>query len=214
MQNQHRKNRRITSRRADATVIATLLLVAIAVVGGSIIFGFSQGFFASAQITGTPTIQLIEIVGYDARDVQQVKAHDGINIDSQGKCCGTPDNLKGIDERISIYLKNNSVEQVLLSEIRIAGFVYNYTTTSSGIKNWNGGSTPQPGEYVILTGHDGNSGGDVLQDQAPSMQPGEIITILVDLDRSFQMGRDVQFQVKTTEGALFVSTIIIGHDKG
>ncbi len=214
MQNQHRKNRRITSRRADATVIATLLLVAIAVVGGSIIFGFSQGFFASAQITGTPTIQLIEIVGYDARDVQKVKAHDGIDIDSLGKCCGTPDNLKGIDERMSIYLKNNSVEQVLLSEIRIAGFVYNYTTTSSGIKNWNGGSTLQPGEYVILTGHDGNSGGDVLQDQASSMQPGEIITILVDLDRSFQIGRDVQFQVITTEGALFVSTIVIGHDKG
>jgi hypothetical protein len=201
------------SRRADATIIATLLLVAIAVVGGSILFGFSQGFFATAQVTGIPTIELIQIIGYDARDVQQVKAHDGINIESEGNCCGIPDGIKNIDERVSIYLKNNGVEQVLLSEIRIAGFVYNYTTTSSGIKNWNGGTAPQPGEYVILTGHDGNSNGDILQDIAPSMQPGEIITILVDLDRSFQTDRDVQFRLTTTDGALFVSTIIMGHDK-
>ncbi len=214
MQNPHRKNIQLTSRRADATVIATLLLVAIAVVGGSILFGFTQGFFATAQVTGGPTIQLIQIVGYDARDVQQVKAHDGINIESQGNCCGTPDGIKNIDERISIYLKNNSVEQVLLSEIRIAGSVYNYTTTSSGIKNWNGGSAPHPGEYVILTGHDGYSDGDILQDLDPSMQPGEIITILVDLDKSFQTSRDAQFQVITTEGALFVSTIAMGQDKG
>ena len=33
-----------------APIIATLLLVAIAVVGGSIIFVFSQGFFASAGV--------------------------------------------------------------------------------------------------------------------------------------------------------------------
>ncbi len=213
MQNQHKKNIQMTSRRADATIIATLLLVAIAVVGGSILFGFSQGFFATAQITGGPTIQLIQIVGYDARDVQQVKAHDGIDIDSIGKCCGTPDGLNNIDERISIYLKNNGVEQVFLSEIRFAGFVYNYTTTT-GIENWNGGTAPQPGEYVILTGHDGNSGGDVLQGFVPSMQPGEIITILVDLDRPFQTGRDAQFQLITTDGALFASTIIMGQDKG
>jgi hypothetical protein len=204
----------MTSRRADATVIATLLLVAIAVVGGSILFGFSQGFFASAQITGGPTIQLIQIVGYDARDVQQVKAHDGIDIDSVGECCGTADGLNNVDERISIYLKNNSVEQVFLSEIRIAGAVYNYTTTSSGIKNWNGGSAPHPGEYVILTGHDGYSDGDILQDLDPSMQPGEIITILVDLDRPFKTGRDAQFQIITTDGALFVFTMIMGQDKG
>ena len=66
MQNQH-KNRLMTSRRADATIIATLLLVAIAVVGGSILFGFSQGFFATAQVTGIPTIKLIQIVGLGQR---------------------------------------------------------------------------------------------------------------------------------------------------
>jgi len=48
---------KLTSRRAVAPVIATLLLVAIAVVGGSIVFVFSQGFFSSAQISGAPQIE-------------------------------------------------------------------------------------------------------------------------------------------------------------
>ena len=37
--------------KAVAPVIATLLLVAIVVVGGSIIFVFSQGFFSNAEIS-------------------------------------------------------------------------------------------------------------------------------------------------------------------
>ena len=50
-------------RRAVAPIIATLLLVAIAVVGGSIIFVFSQGYFASAQISGTIDPELVKIFG-------------------------------------------------------------------------------------------------------------------------------------------------------
>ena len=60
------KQNKLTSRRAVAPVIATLLLVAIAVVGGSIVFVFSQGFFSSAQISGAPQIESMQIVGYDA----------------------------------------------------------------------------------------------------------------------------------------------------
>ncbi|MFQ5572867.1 MAG: archaellin/type IV pilin N-terminal domain-containing protein, partial [Nitrosopumilaceae archaeon] len=62
------KNRN-SRRRAVAEVIATLLLVAIAVVGGTIIFVFSQGFFSQSQVSGTPTIESVKILGYDARDV-------------------------------------------------------------------------------------------------------------------------------------------------
>ena len=77
MQQLQTKNQKMTSRRAVAPVIATLLLVAIAVVGGSIIFVFSQGFFSSAQVSGAPQIESIEIVGYDASDVIVLTLHDG-----------------------------------------------------------------------------------------------------------------------------------------
>ncbi len=66
-----------SKRRAVSPIIATLLLVAIAVVGGTIIFVFSQGFFNQAQVSGTPTIELIKILGYDARDVANLNAHNG-----------------------------------------------------------------------------------------------------------------------------------------
>ncbi|MCH7941005.1 MAG: hypothetical protein IH842_03450, partial [Thaumarchaeota archaeon] len=65
-----------STHRAVAPVIATLLMVAIAVVGGTIIFVFSQGFFNQAQVSGTPTIESVKILGYDARDIASLVAHD------------------------------------------------------------------------------------------------------------------------------------------
>jgi large subunit ribosomal protein L15e len=104
-------------RRGIAPVIATLLLVAIAVVGGSIVFVFAQEFFTESQISGTPSIELIKIIGYDASDAEQVKAHDGIDI-LPTNCCGESDGLKNADERITIYLQNNGVKQVFISVIK------------------------------------------------------------------------------------------------
>jgi len=211
-------------RRGIAPVIATLLLVAIAVVGGSIIFVFAQGFFADSQVSGTPQIELIKIIGYDARDVKKVKAHDGIEIEGEkGKdCCGITDGKINVDERIAIYLQNNSVQKVFVSEIRISGVVYDFTTYSTipppfSIGRWDQANVkPQPGEYVILTGHNATKGkgSDLLQNPAPRMEPGEIITILVDLDISYNIPRDAQFKLTTATGAVFVSTITMGQDSG
>ena len=208
-------------RRGIAPVIATLLLVAIAVVGGSMIFVFAQEFFGESQVSGTPTIEFIKIIGYDASDAEQVKAHDGIDIETKNKdCCGISDGIKNADERITIYLQNNGVKQVFISEIRISGVVYDFTTYTTipppfGIGGWDQANVkPQPGEYVILTGHDGRVGGDLLEFPAPVIQPGETITILADLDQSYNISRDAQFKLTTTNGAVFVSTIVIGQDSG
>jgi len=206
-------------RRGVAPVIATLLLVAIAVVGGSIIFVFAQGFFSSSQVSGTPQIELVKIIGYDARDVSELKAHDGIEM-LPVDCCGEPDSVKSASERITIYLQNHSVQQVFFSEIRIAGEVYAFTTYTvipppQGIGKWDHPlAKPQPGQYLLLTGHDGTPTGDLIEDPAPRMEPGQIITVLVDLDRSYQIPRDAQFKLTTTTGSVFVSTIIMGQNKG
>jgi len=207
--------------RGVAPVIATLLLVAIAVVGGSIIFVFAQDFFSSSHVSGTPAIELIKIVGYDARDVEQVKAHDGIEIITKNKdCCGITDGKINVDERIAVYLQNNSVGKIFFSEIRIAGVLYDFTTYTTkpppfGIGGWDQSLVkPQQGEYVILLGHDGRVGGDLLPFPAPSMRPGELMTILVDLDQPHQIPRDAQFKLTTTTGAVFVSTIIMGQSSG
>jgi len=211
-------------RRGVAPVIATLLLVAIAVVGGSIIFVFAQGFFSTSQVSGTPTIELVEIIGYDARDVLKVKAHDGIEIvgEKTKDCCGIIDGKINADERIAVYLQNHSVEEVYFSEIRISGVVYDFTTYTTipppfSIGGWNQTNVkPQQGEYVLLAGHDGSNdpGSDLIQNPSPKMEPGEIITLLVDMDKTYNLPRDAQFKLTTTNGAVFVSTISMGQSSG
>ena len=173
---------RAKCRRGVSLIIATLLLVAIATVGGSTVFAFSQDAFSNSQISGITKIELIKILGYDARDVGIVKAHDGIEIITKNKdCCGISDGLLKEDERIAIYLQNDSVEQLFFSEIRISGVVYNFTTYTTfpapfGIGGWKQPNVkPQQGQYVILLGHDGRNDGDLLKFPNPSMRPGEII---------------------------------------
>ncbi len=90
-----------SNHRAVAPVIATLLMVAIAVVGGTIIFVFSQGFFSSSQISGTPQIEALSVVGYDATDSDDLIAHEGSTLSAKG---GNADNTKAADERIAIYV--------------------------------------------------------------------------------------------------------------
>jgi TusA-related sulfurtransferase len=54
----------------------------------------------------------------------------------------------------------------------------------------------------------------LLENPAPVMQPGEIITILADLDKTYNIPRDAQFKLTTTNGAVFVSTIVMGQYSG
>jgi len=59
----------IQGRRAVSPVIATLLLVAITVVGGMTVFVFAQYFFSNSDSVAVPQSEFLQIFGYDARDV-------------------------------------------------------------------------------------------------------------------------------------------------
>ena len=195
------------SHRAVAPVIATLLMVAIAVVGGTIIFVFSQGFFGEAQLSGTPLIESVEILGYDTRDVDALRAHDGTVM-----AAGTGGNVtaagKQADERIAIYVTNHSVEQVVLDEVRFGGTAYTYNTAAS-VSLWNSTTSLSQGEYSILT--DSTS---ILQEQTANIPPGQTATILVDLDDNYILGRDAQLKMTTSQDNVFVGTIILGQNRG
>jgi len=200
----HQKVKNWNSRhRAVDTVIATLLLVAIAVVGGIILFTFSQGFFNQAQISGTPTIESVRILGYDARDITNLVAHDGLtmtiissDINVQGKNVG---------ENVIVYVQNDSSEQVIFSEIRLGGTVYTYVFPGL-VLDFTVGSG---GTYAVMD----NSTHSIL-DQVGVAQSGETIGIIFDLNDNFPAGRDIQFQLTTTNGAVFVGTVVIGQNKG
>jgi len=199
----HQKVKNWNSRhRAVAPVIATLLMVAIAVVGGSIIFVFSQGFFNQAQISGTPAIESLKILGYDARDVDFLIAHDGIALTADGSDANVQG--KNVGEYVIVYIKNDSVGQTLFSEMRLGGTVYTYD---------NPGTIPDPhapgnfGQYYIL-----NSSTTSLAGQAGLAEPGQTVGILFELADNYPTGRDTQFKLSTNNGAVFVGTVVMGQN--
>ena len=208
---------KLTSRRAVAPVIATLLLVAIAVVGGSIVFVFSQGFFSSAQISGAPQIESLRIVGYDATDGDILEIHDGVD---SGVAQGTTTNdglLAG--DRIAVYLQNNSVQKVTFSEIRFAGTVYSFVpgTGSPAIIDAVGSTGALDvsiAGYMIATNSNPSAAANVLDTTSAEIQPGGQVSLILQLDENVKVGRDAQFKLTTTNGAVFVGTVIAGQQTG
>ena len=151
-----------------------------------------------------PQLEYLEFLGYDARDLNELKAHDGITMLKNS--AGIQNNAKEKDERIVIYYHNHSTQPVTISEVRFAGIVFNFQGNVGVIDNYEG-TAPMQGNYVILT--DGASG--LLQSSA-ELQRGQIVTVVLDLtDDGFIDGRDHQIKITTSKGAIFVGTITIGQ---
>ncbi len=204
-----------TSHKAVAPVIATLLMVAIAVVGGTIIFVFSQGFFSSSQISGTPQIEAVQILGYDARAVQNLQMHDGNDMLASS---GGPDPNVQANDRVAIYVTNNSVQKIVLGEISFGGFEYSYVNVNAGVTPGLGAfDTVIAGQlrtenYTVLTGT--NGGDQLLNEGAGEIRAGQTATILLDLESDLRIGRSSQFKLVTSNGNVFVGTISVGQQSG
>jgi len=91
------------------------------------------------------------------------------------------------------------------SEIRLGGTVYTYVFPGL-ILDFTVGSG---GTYAVMD----NSTHSIL-DQAGVAQSGETVGILFDLNDNFPVNRDIQFQLTTANGAVFVGTVVIGQNKG
>ena len=195
-----------SNHRAVAPVIATLLMVAIAVVGGTIIFVFSQGFFSSSQISGTPTIEAVKFLGYDATTASTLTAHDG-NLMLVGSG-GDGDQSVEQGERIAIYMTNDSVQKIVLGEIWFGGNEYGYIQTAT-VGAFGSASIPQ-GNYTIVTATPDGA----INVQSPQVEAGQTATIMLDLENDFKIGRATQFKLVTANGAVYVSTISIGQSSG
>ena len=201
-----------TSHKAVAPVIATLLMVAIAVVGGTIIFVFAQGFFSSSQISGTPQIEAVKIEGYDARAVPNLIMHDGnAMVATSGN---TPDSTVEAGERVAVYVTNNSVQKIVLGEIWLGGFQYTFHNVVGGMGAYDTVLAAEllTQEFTVLTG---TNGGDQLLDEAAGeIQAGQTATIIFDLESDLRIGRSSQFKLETSNGNVFVGTLSVGQQSG
>ncbi len=53
-----------------------------------------------------------------------------------------------------------------------------------------------------------------IASQAGLAEPGQTIGLLFELDDNFPTGRDTQFKLTTTNGAVFVGTVVMGQNTG
>jgi len=202
----------IVSRRAVAPVIATILLIAIAVVGGGMIFAFSEDSNGYLAISNSPQIDHLEITGFDSRDVSVLILHDGIktnNLASPGDFDGQTLNglLKG--ERVAVYVQNKSISAVYFSEVRFAGSELVFVP--GGILSAYSTAFMNPGEFVIAT--KGTTGVATLSSSA-KLEAGQEVTFLIELDGNIPIKRDTSFKIVTTNGAGFVGSVYLGHHMG
>jgi archaeal type IV pilus assembly protein PilA len=200
--NTYVNNRRLHSRRGVAPVIATLLLVAIAVVGGAIVFAYSQNFFSSSQLSGRPTIEAVKILGYDARAIPTIVNQNSVAFATAG---GDADALKEVGEEIAVYVKNDSVQSITIGELRFGGQTYTYTTNPATLGALTGG------QYTIA----GSGAGDgIINNPVAEVLPGQTLSVVLALNEDMKSGRDTQFKMTTTNGAVFVGTVVIGQQSG
>lgn len=207
--NTNLNNRRLHSRRGVAPVIATLLLVAIAVVGGAIVFAYSQNFFSSSQLSGRPTIEAVKILGYDARAVDVINNQNGLAFGALSG--GDNDAQKEISENVAVYIKNDSVQSITISELRFGGATYTYAVPPPASLDLLGGAVG--GQYTIA-GVGGIAGDGISTNSVAEIQPGQTVSVVISLSENMKSGRDNQFKMTTTNGAVFVGTVVVGQQSG
>ena len=187
------------SQRAVAPIIATLLMVAISVVGGILIFVFAQGFFTDTNI-GTPTFESLEIFGYDARDQAALEMHNDdptITTDDRTVSVAASGNMK-TDDAFVLYVRNKGAIAITIDKIKVFGVDYLWDVATAAAIS---ASTPgADNEFAIST--DG-----VNIDADPAIEAGQEATILLQYDASdngkVKIGRPVPIVIITGNGAAF-----------
>ena len=213
MENQIQKT--IRSRRAVAPIIATLLLIAIAVIGGVMIYVFTQGFFGNSAISTSPSADTITMSGYDMREIVPaagppavgIVTHEGIVLTTFGDAAGTPGE-KTTDEEGAIYIRNVGTKAYSISKLEVNGVVLDFV--AAGLN---------AGEYGIITPPTtdicGAGCNDTLQ-AANTILPGQEGTLVVSFDNtagndnSAAAGRTIAIKITSAGGSVFNFNVVIG----
>ena len=205
--NKIRVNRKVDNHRAVASIIATLLLIMIAVVVASIIFVFAEQSYNQNQISGIIPIELITVLGYDARDVSQLTTQNKV-VMATANSGGDGDGMKERHERVTVHVQNHSPNKIIIKELRFGGSEYTFAATSTLDAHGPQSNIPG-GQYGILLKTDG-AVDLMLTEGQPEIQPGQAVDIVLALDSNVKKGRDTQFKLTTTNGAIFIATVVMG----
>ena len=192
-------------------IIVTFSLVAITIMGGSIVFSASLENFDTSQISETFSIESIMILGYDARDTSQFKVHDSGNV-LEANAGGNGNGMFEQHERMSFYFWNKSNNEIDFAELRFGGTIYTYANATT-LDSFGEESGIPGGTYDIwVSRQDGND--VMLLDNTAVIKPGDTVTLVFALDKDYKLGRDTQLKLTTTNGNIFAASIVIGLQIG
>ena len=206
------------SQRAVAPIIATLLMVAISVVGGILIFVFAQGFFTDTNIA-SPSIESLHIFGYDATNGLTVKPHNfdkptaaaqdakyGLQLANVVNAAADIGKLIDADH-VLLYVRNTGNSPVVISTIKV--FSTSYTPSSAAC------TTVLPAVLTFSVSSEGT-----LADCAdqPIIQPGSDVTVYIgyedDDNGKIKLGRPLPVTIVTANGATFSKHLQLGLQVG
>lgn len=189
------------NRRAVAPIIATLILVAIAVVGGVMIFVFAQDFFGGESMTGPGTIDTISLAGYDLRDTTgNLKTH--IATDQACTGCAAGGGL-AVTDIGAIYIKNSGATAVTIQSITINDKKYGLVAKVDVIANF-----PSQ-KFTVYTEI---LAGGLMQEQADATIAGaDTGTIFFRSADEIGAGRTISVTVTTGTGQEFSFNVVVGQ---
>jgi len=200
------------SRRGVAPIIATLLMVAIAVVGGVLIYVYTQGFFASTSST-TVSTDVIVIVGYDTRERDNTTTGGITNsLGSVIANCGdvepatfAVDNQKVAGDHIAIHIRNGGGAAVTLTSVKVNGAGAPIATTDF----CSDGAATKATTWNIVT----SAGTALASSSTVALNPGQTTSIVFELGETLSNGQTVSVEIGTASGGSFASNIAIGQRK-
>jgi len=203
----------IRSRRAVSPIIATLLLIAIAVIGGVMIYVFTQGFFGNSSISTSPSVDTITMSGYDMRGILAgvgtgVSSHEGTALVTYG------DNAAAgmqVDEEGAIYIKNQGQKSYTISKLEVNGAPLVFIGSAGGLN---------AGEYAVITVPNTNTVlAGTTQQPAQTVLPGQEATLLVSFDAGAGAslvdnraadGRTIAVKITSANGSVYNFNVVVG----
>ena len=190
--------------KAVAPIIATLLMVAISVVGGILIFVFAQGFFKDTSIQ-SPTIDALEIFGYNAED-SIVGANFRIHTGDKVTCgVSATDQLLKDNQCVAVFVRNQGANPIIIESVKMYG-------VNMPLKSGSGGIAASGEHCIIVLFSVLCSGNDILE-------PGQEGTILLnnkaaDINGEIKIGRPIIITLETGQGQVFTKQIRNGLTSG
>jgi len=177
-----------SKHRAVSSIIATILMISIGVVGGTMFFVAGTSVLSDDVIPET-SYDSLKIVGYNAADLQ-----DGFVNGDLVNCSSLSNNKLASDECFTIVVSNQGNFPSIIEKIRVYDTTYEFSSISA------------PGKFFII-----DSEGNIIS----VIKPNEKVNICINYDGSgINYGNYIPIELESGNGQVFSANIINGDSRG